>query len=554
MGGLEGRLEFLVNGPDHLQAAPSPLVVHEDEHLLVTNKPAGWNTHSPSPWAGEGLYEWLRNRERKWATLAIVHRLDKETSGLLVFTKSSLANKSLTDQFTRRSTRKQYFLVTDRLVEFDQQTVDSEIHKVGDTYAVSPPGQGSHEALTRFRKIGPHPAGTLVEAVPLTGRTHQIRVHAAHLGIPILGDTLYGGSPANRLHLHAACLEFSDPASGKTLRFSTPPRFEESQADQIRNVIIDPECTNAFRIRHGLGDVVKGLYLEQFADRLLCQSESPLTPRELEIVQAVAVQTRSRSVWHKALERQIQGKSRAKISPQQVSGGQESPSVIVKENGVRFEIRFNEGYSVGLFLDQRDNRRRVAANYVSPGFPIRDEGLNGTTCLNLFAYTCGFSVCAALAGARATSVDLSKKYLDWGRTNFAHNQCRPEDHDFLQGETFDWLRRFAKKGRVFDLVIADPPTFSQSKEHGSFKIDRDLSELAASAAAVVKPGGVLFLSTNGMGIAPEKFDATIRETLFTLARPVLQSHYQPQPPDFPVTRSEPAHLKSLWLRLGPSRP
>ena len=91
-----------------------PCVLHEDEHLLVVNKPAGWNTHAPAPYAGEGIYDWLRHREPRWADLAIIHRLDKETSGVLVFGKTPLANKSLSEQFEQRKVSKHYLLVTDR--------------------------------------------------------------------------------------------------------------------------------------------------------------------------------------------------------------------------------------------------------------------------------------------------------------------------------------------------------------------------------------------------------------------------------------------------------
>ena len=91
-----------------------PCVVFEDDDLLVVDKPAGWNTHAPSPYAGEGIYEWLRHREPRWASLAILHRLDKETSGLLVFGKTPAANRSLTEQFTARTVDKTYVLVTDR--------------------------------------------------------------------------------------------------------------------------------------------------------------------------------------------------------------------------------------------------------------------------------------------------------------------------------------------------------------------------------------------------------------------------------------------------------
>ena len=76
--------------------------IFEDEHLLAINKPAGMNTHSPSPFAGEGIYEWLKNREPRWANLAILHRLDKETTGIILFGKTALANRSLTSQFAER--------------------------------------------------------------------------------------------------------------------------------------------------------------------------------------------------------------------------------------------------------------------------------------------------------------------------------------------------------------------------------------------------------------------------------------------------------------------
>ena len=84
--------------PQCLNPLP-PCVLHEDEHLLVVNKPAGWNTHAPSAFAGEGIYDWLKHREPRWASLAIIHRLDKETSGVMVFGKTTLANRSLTEQF-----------------------------------------------------------------------------------------------------------------------------------------------------------------------------------------------------------------------------------------------------------------------------------------------------------------------------------------------------------------------------------------------------------------------------------------------------------------------
>src|SRR6266478_911729 len=115
-----------------------PLVIFEDEHLLVGNKPSGVNTHAPSPHAGEGIYDWLRNREPRWAKLAIIHRLDKETSGVMVFGKSSLANRSLTEQFTARTVRKKYVLLTDRRISQREFSIKTGVVRAGEKYVARP--------------------------------------------------------------------------------------------------------------------------------------------------------------------------------------------------------------------------------------------------------------------------------------------------------------------------------------------------------------------------------------------------------------------------------
>jgi len=188
---------------------------------------------------------------------------------------------------------------------------------------------------------------------------------------------------------------------------------------------------------------------------------------------------------------------------------------------------------------------------VADGFALPPAGgAEKQELLNVFAYTCGFSVAGAQAGMRTTSLDLSKKYLEWGRRNFALNGLDPAAHDFIYGDAFDWLRRLAKKGRRFDVVVLDPPTFSQSKENGVFRADKDYGKLVATALPLVKPGGVLLCSTNAADWAPEDFLADIQMAVRSAGRTVKQPHYVPQPPDFPVSRSEPAYLKTVWLRVG----
>lgn len=541
-----------------------PAVIFEDEHLLVVCKPAGWNTHAPSPYAGEGIYDWLRHREPRWAALAIVHRLDKETSGVIVFGKTPIANRSLTEQFKERLVRKKYLLLTDRPMRQNEFVIKTALVRIGEKYMSRPSYAGAEIAETKFsrsrgdetqtgNKSGTPHIGSCncVEAWPLTGRTHQIRVHAAESGFPILGDTLYGGTPAGRVFLHASEISFTHPATGAPVTFHAPADFSTDPRLSLRTGLIDPEAINAFRAIHGASDNQPGWYVDRLGDFLLSQAELPLRADQLNELSRLQKKFSSRGVYHKTLSRQVRRTSAAESSPQLVLGEAAPERFEICENGVRFELSFNEGYSVGLFLDQRDNRRRFLTGHVAADFPLFDLSIRETKpeILNVFAYTCGFSVCAALAGARTTSLDLSKKYLEWGRRNFALNGLNPEAHDFIYGDAFDWMRRLAKKKRAFNCVVLDPPTFSQSKEHGAFLVEKDWEHLIAGLMPLIKPGGILLASSNAAGWPPEKFLASGEKAIAVAHRKILQSHYFPQPPDFPISRSEPTYLKTIWMRI-----
>lgn len=522
------------------------LIIYEDEHLLVVNKPAGWNTHSPAPYAGEGIYEWLRHREPRWADLSIIHRLDKETSGLLVFGKTAIANRALSGQFENRLVRKSYLLVTDRSVQFRTFTARSALARIGARYASRPHGE---PAETQFEFLRKTELGNLILARPVTGRTHQIRVHASENGFPILGDTLYEGRSFHRVCLHAFELRFKHPESGEDLVFSAEPDFTRDVSHGLREAVVDQRDTDSFRLIHGASDGWSGWYVEKLDGCLLSQSQKPLSGKQKAILQELVAHHGARAVYHKTLSRYIRGAAIQQTSPEYLFGEAVPDELQICENGVTFALRFNEGYSVGLFLDQRDNRRRFLVNHVAARFPLFEPAAQDIEVLNTFAYTCGFSVCAAKGGARVTSLDLSKKYLEWGKRNFELNGLDPAQHDFIYGDTFDWLRRLAKKGRAFDAIVLDPPTFSQSKESGVFRAEKDYGKLVQAALGVLKPDGVLLCSTNAADLKPERFREMIESGIAAAKRKVLQQHYAPQPPDFPVTREEPAYLKTVWMRI-----
>ena len=307
--------------------------------------------------------------------------------------------------------------------------------------------------------------------------------------------------------------------------------------------------TNAYRLVHGQADGWKDLYVDRLGDFLLMQSPLPLTEPQIDAAKDWKNALNLKGVYYKKLNRMVQTCTMTSTSPRLVMG-LDAPEVFdVLENGLTFRLSLNQGYSTGLFLDMRENRQRILRNTIEPGFPVFESAPANASVLNCFSYTCAFSVCAARAGAATTNLDLSRKYLDWGRDNMRRNRLDPDQHDFIYGDALDWMKRLAKRGDTHDLVILDPPTFSRSKKSGLFLAKRDFASLAKAATQLVRNGGMLRACCNAAGLPGKKFKEDVRKGIRFGGRKTVRSFDALQPPDFPATAKEPAYLKVSWLRL-----
>ena len=202
-------------------------VLYEDDHMIVVNKGAGVKVHPNSPDETDTLMNAVAfhyQMQGLEARVRQLHRLDQETSGAILFPKHAIAQKLLDEMLTARTISREYWAIVTGKVERDASLIDEPIGR--DRYhatrrRVSRTGKSAQTEYTVLERLR---GATLVRAKLRTGRTHQIRVHLAHIGHPLLGDDLYGGpmDKIGRQALHAAFLRFPHPLSGEMLEIEAP--------------------------------------------------------------------------------------------------------------------------------------------------------------------------------------------------------------------------------------------------------------------------------------------------------------------------------------------
>ncbi|MFO0612241.1 MAG: pseudouridine synthase [Polyangiaceae bacterium] len=545
-------------------------ILFEDASVIAVDKPIGISTHAPDDRHRDDvvtrLGAFLRARGDD-TYLGIHQRLDRDTSGVLVFARSKGANPSLAKQFEGRHVEKTYVAVVEGKLRLPSDGVLRDVlapDRDGNVRVVERSARGKGQsAVTRVRVLERKSGRALVEARPETGRTHQIRAQLAHAGAPIVGDAAYGGAPHARLMLHARALELRHPISDRPLALSSPvdasfgaalrgeDRDAPSSADEVEALVrraaerrygvfaSDPK-PHAFRIAHDVADGLPGLSVDVYGDDLVAHlSDSPIAE---EIVFDALERLGAARVWVKRrpkhASRIVDARGGAFAPRAPVRGASGPEAMLVEENGRSFEIRLGDGLSTGLFLDQRENRRRFG------------ELVAGMRVLNLFAYTGSFSVVAAAGGARSTvTVDASASVCGWARRNLERASAGEPDHVVVEADCFQYLALAAKKGQRFDAVVLDPPSFSTTKT-SRFSADGDYKKLAAAALRVVAPGGFLLACTNHRGIVTAKFRRFLHEAARDAGVAVGQMKDLPPPVDFPPPPGAESHLKSVLVRVA----
>lgn len=309
-----------------------------------------------------------------------------------------------------------------------------------------------------------------------------------------------------------------------------------------------PRATTAFRLIHEAGDAMPGLAVDVYGDHLVAHLyldedatfEDPARrDRVLDHLASIGAD----GVYLKVRPKQantLVDTRREDLAPKlPVRGIPAADDLVVLEEGVPYGVRLGDGLSTGLFLDQRTNRVRVR------------EAASGKRVLNLFAYTCAFSVAAAVGRAASTvSVDAAGVALERGRENLNRvGATDDKQHVLVAADAFAWLAQAAKLKQRFDLVLLDPPSYSSTKT-GRFVGRSDYADLAALAMAVIAPGGVLLACSNHRQVQAARFRRFLHDAARQAGRTIVQAKDVPTPRDFPTPLGGESHLKSVWVTLA----
>ena len=280
--------------------------------------------------------------------------------------------------------------------------------------------------------------------------------------------------------------------------------FSESleAAWRRRAPIVEAGRVTAYRVIDGRGDAVPGVYLDRYGPAAVLNIHADANLSHASVTTAAQLTLEMlgpagiEAVYVKPFARdrsRLGGRSPDESREGAPRVGRRQPeALVVQEYASRFEVRLYDGHSTGLFLDLREHRRALSER-------------RHARVLNLFAYTCAFAVPLASVGARVTNVDVSARYLEWGRRNLALNGIEPSVVRFFRMDAFEYLAYAARhREERFDSVILDPPTFAAGERRRGLKpwkaVDNYLA-LVQAAMRVLAPGGSVFAASNTRELA-----------------------------------------------------
>ncbi len=536
-------------------------ILLEDDDVLAVDKPAGV---ACLPGGGSEDGADLRARaERHLAArdgldvdrlrLKAPETIDRDVSGVVLFARTAEASSALGCAGEAGSIERAWIAVVTG-VPPARRELAAPPHKKRGRGA----GRIAIQTLARGQRTA------LVEVQVLEGRPGQIRAALARAGLVVVGDVEHGAEEAARLHLASHRVSFPHPRTGARFAVDAPVPVAMRAALEgpgtldrhgLRALLRDAidarhdllgrataaRPTTAFRLLNATGDGVPGVAVDVYGDHLVVHFYADeLTSREDDVLDALA-ELEPAGIYVKRRPKQanelVDTRTDHLAPPRAVRGADAPEPVVVLEDGVPFRARLGDGLSTGIFLDQRENRRRV------------HDWSDDAEVLNLFAYEGAFTVAAAAGSAKRTvSVDVSRAALEALARNLEDAGHAGPAHTTVKGDALEVLERLHAHGERFDLVIADPPTYSTTKR-ARWTSGRDWERLALACFLVLRPGGRLLACSNDRRLGSEALRAHLEAGARAagIALAAVRS-YRP-PVDFPKPSGAGPRLETVVVEL-----
>lgn len=307
--------------------------------------------------------------------------------------------------------------------------------------------------------------------------------------------------------------------------------FENAKHE--RTSLFNSSETNAFRLYNGEGDGLGGFTIDHYDGHLLITWYSKgIYHYKSDIIEAIKAVFDYKTIYEKL-------RYDKNVPTNVVSDKEAEFPIIIKENNLHYMIDLTDGAMTGLFLDQRDVRKKLQQMHTKH----KDM-------LNLFAYSGGFSVAVGTNGYKTTNVDIAKRSIELMEQNFALNEMNLETQTFITMDAFDALAYFARHLKTFDIIVIDPPSFSRHKKK-VFTVKDHYHELVTEALPLVNYGGYLVLSTNASNVSLKQFRAMIEDTLKDKADYEI-TQIMGLPKDFRTTDKYKAskYLKVVFVKIN----
>lgn len=298
----------------------------------------------------------------------------------------------------------------------------------------------------------------------------------------------------------------------------------QNSRQQRRYFEQNEEMTNAYRLFNAEGDGLYGLTIDYYNGFAVFSfyNETIYHHRD-EIVQAF------RYVYDDKVKGAVEKNRFSEnngIESQWIYGQQAEEPHLIKENGVTYPTYLNEGWMTGIFLDQHNVRARLV-----------DGQACGKSVLNTFSYTGAFSVAAAMGGAYHTvSVDLARRSLEKTKELFLANHLSLDDHDIVVMDIFDYIKWAKKKGKTFDMIILDPPSFARNGKK-TFSVAKDYGRLVQEVLPLLNTHGTLIASTNAANVSLKQYKKMIENAFQTMDRSAKEIAFDQLPADFTVAKN-----------------